>query len=177
MYPPPRISRWSGTLSSSIMDVESRAGTSSRPEIRGETGREPVLMKICSPFRRRTVSPSTLTPGPELLHYGALARPHLLHVDVHRPGLHPVVRRPPGQISDTRAGHHGLGGGATPVHARSANVSLFHDGRLAPRSGQSHGQRHPTLPGSNDYRLELLSIAHSLLPPVRVEFHRNSQYS
>src|SRR5680860_111645 len=61
MYPPPRISRWSGTLSSSIMDVESRAGTSSRPEIRGETGREPVLMKICSPFRRRTVSPSTLT--------------------------------------------------------------------------------------------------------------------
>ena len=171
-----------GRSSSSMIDVESRAGTSSRPSTSGGAGRPPALMKTRSASRRPPVFTGETVRGPgeaRLAEDQVEARrssrrrwlpPRKLSTisclrcrtaawsTATSPGPDAVVGRAPGQVGDARARHHRLGGRAAHVDAGAAHV-LALDQRVRRPAAAScgRGARRPDRRRSRSRRISGVS--------------------
>ena len=76
-----------------------------------------------------------------LADHRVLARLHRLHVDAHRPGIHPPVGGAPGDVGGAGARDQGLGRDAAVVDAGAAEVLALDERGLHARFGQAHRER------------------------------------
>ena len=97
-----------------------------------------------------------LTSRAEVIDDGLLAAADFGHVDGHRPAVHAVFGRAPGQVGDAGGGDHRLGRRATDVDASAPDVRLFDDRRSTAGGGQVQGQWFACLPGAQDNRVKSL---------------------
>ena len=155
-----------------MIEVESRVLTESSPAMRGRAGRAPVLMKMVSAVNVRVppalslhlddfragemrfaeneldilgVFQSTLVPRAEVVHDCLLAPVNLPQVNADRPAANAVVGGAPGQVSDSRAGDHGLRRCAADIDTGAADMLTLYDGCFPSSLGECNGKRRSCL--------------------------------
>jgi len=90
----------------------------------------------------------------------ALTLANLGQIEGDRTGLDTIVGAPAGEMRDTSAGDHRLGGSASLVDAGATYMFALDHRRRPPRLGQSACQRNARLPGADDHRIIVLSYCH-----------------
>ena len=90
-----------------------------------------------------------------------LALANAFHVDADVAGMNAVISASPCQISDARAGDHGLGGGASHVDAGAAEISALDKSGAHAGPGQRRAKRLTGLPGADYDGVELLRSGHN----------------
>ena len=84
---------------------------------------------------------STLHPCAEVVDDCLLAPVDLAQVNADRPAANAVVGGAPGQVSDSRAGDHGLRRRAAYIDTGAADMLTLDDGCFSSGLGESNGKR------------------------------------
>ena len=173
-----------------MIDVESRAATRSSPGSGGGAGRVPTSRKICSavtssrpsgksthsafgPVKRASPRISS-SPGVSSMRRSEPDRNDATTARLRwrtaamstRTGaaLYTVIGRTAGQVGNSGAGDHRLGGSAARVDACPTDMLSLDQRGPPPGSGQRTRQRATPLSGADDDRVIVLRITHADRP-------------
>ena len=84
---------------------------------------------------------ATLLPCAEVVHNCLLAPVNLRQVNADGPAANAVVGGAPGQVSDSRAGDHGLRRCAAHIDAGAADMLTLYEGCFSSSLGECNGKR------------------------------------